>query len=217
MNPVSLRRSATIALYALCIAGGMWNTLHGSETFIKTLTPFILLAEACAAFVLSYELTTKSIAGAFGVCALTFLCAASGANFGFPFGDIAYTGALGPKVLDVPLVIPFVWLMVLVTSFSAAERILKFKHIVVASIVATAFDAVMEFAADSLDLWHWQGGAPAELNFISWFCISYLGISLLKKYATEKPTDPFVPHILIAQLIYFLVSDIGMRFLPWHA
>ena len=213
MSPVSLRRTATIALYALCIAGGVWNTLHGSGTFIKTLTPFILLAGACAAFVLSYQLTPKSIVSALAVCVMTFLCAASGANFGFPFGDFAYTGALGPKVWGVPLVIPFLWLMVLVTSFSAAERILRFKHVVVASIVATAFDAVMEFAADSLDLWHWQGGAPAELNFISWFCISYLGISLLQKYATEKPTDSFVPHILIAQLMYFLVSDVGMRFL----
>ena len=210
---MSLRRSGTIALYAVCVAGGVWNTLHGSGTFIETLTPLILLAGACAAFVLSYKLTPKSIASALAVCVMTFLCAASGANFGFPFGDFAYTGALGPKVLDVPIVMPFVWLMVLITSFSAAEGILRFKHVVVASIVATAFDAVMEFAADSLDLWHWQGGAPAELNFISWFCISYLGISLLQKYATEKPTDSFVPHILIAQLMYFLVSDVGMRFL----
>jgi uncharacterized membrane protein len=174
--------------------------------------PIVLFAIACSAFLLTYRLTMRNIGVAFSVVALTFVAEVSGANLGFPFGDFAYTNTLGPKLLDVPLVIPFLWLGVLITSWIAADRMLRYKHVVVAAIVATAFDAVVEFGADSLDLWHWQRGMPTELNFISWFAIAYAGISLLKKYATEKEADPIVPHLLIVQLLYFFICDIGIRF-----
>jgi uncharacterized membrane protein len=210
--PVSRRKLGTLALYAFFICAGLWNALRGYQPILKGLTPIIFIAVAVAALLLTYRLTIRSVGAALAVLLMTFIAEASGANFGFPFGDYAYTNALGPKILDVPLAIPFLWLAVLITSWNAADRILRYKHAIVAAIVATAFDAVLEFAADSLDLWHWQGGMPTELNFISWFAISYLGISLLKRYATEKNADPIVPHLLIAQLLYFVISDAGIHF-----
>ena len=214
---MSRRRLGTIALYVFFICGGLWNGLRGYPPVLKSLTPIILIAVAIAAFLLTYRITRRSVGSALAVLLMTFIAVASGVILGFPFGDYAYTNALGPKLLDVPLAIPFLWLGVLITSWTAADRFLRYKHVVVASIVATAFDAVLEFAADSLDLWHWQGGMPTELNFISWFAFSYLGISLLRRYAAEKETDPIVPHLLIAQLLYFFISDVGIRFFSLQA
>jgi uncharacterized membrane protein len=212
--PTSRRMLGTSVLYVFFICGGLWNVLRGYQPFMQSLFPIILFAVACGAFLLTYKLTIRNVCVAFGLVIMTFIAEAFGANFGFPFGDCAFTNALGPKLLDVPLAIPFLWLGLLITSWIAADRILRYKHVVVAAIVATAFDAVVEFAADSLDLWHWQGGMPTELNFISWFAIAYLGISLLKRYATEKEADPIVPHLLIIQLLYFFICDIGIRFFP---
>jgi uncharacterized membrane protein len=202
----------TYAFYAFFICGGLWSGLHANQPLVSGVLPIVLFAIACSAFLLTYKLTMQNVGVAFGVVVMTFAAEVSGANLGFPFGDFAYTNALGPKLLDFPLVIPFLWLGLLVTSWIAAERILHYKHVVVAAIVATAFDAVVEFAADSLDLWHWQVGIPTELNFISWFAMAYIGISLLKKFATEKDADPIVPHLLIVQLLYFFITDIGIRF-----
>lgn len=129
------------------------------------------------------------------------------------FGDYAFTDILGPKVWDVPLVIAFAWLGVLVSGWVAADRALRVKNVVVAAIVVTAFDGVLEFAADSLDLCHWRGGMPTELNYVSWFGISYIVLSILKEYGTERESSPIVPHLLFAELIYFLLTDIGVRFL----
>ncbi|MCX6142746.1 MAG: carotenoid biosynthesis protein [Ignavibacteriales bacterium] len=207
----------TGVLYLFFVCGGLWNVLRGYQSFMQSLFPIILFAIACAAFLLTYKVTIRNVGVGFSVVLMTFIAEASGANFGFPFGDYAFTNALGPKLLDVPLVIPFLWLGLLITSWIAADRILRYKHVVVAAIVATAFDAVVEFAADSLDLWHWQGGMPTELNFISWFAIAYLGIFLLRRYATEKEADPIVPHLLIVQLLYFFICDIGIRFVPPQA
>jgi uncharacterized membrane protein len=215
--PLSPRKLGTLALYVLFICGGWWNGWHGYQPLMPGVTPIVLFVISCSAFLLTYKLTIRNIGVAFGVVLMTFVTEASGANFGFPFGDYAFTNALGPKLLDVPLVIPFLWLGVLITSWIAADRVLRYKHVVVAAIIATAFDAVVEFAADSLDLWHWQGGMPTELNFISWFVFAYMGISLLKRYATEKEADPIVPHLLIVQLLYFFICDIGIRFFPPQA
>jgi uncharacterized membrane protein len=210
--PTSRRMLGTCVLYASFICGGLWSGLHVNQPLISRVLSIILFAIACSAFLLTYRLTMRNVVVAFSVVVMTFAAEVSGANLGFPFGDFAYTNALGPKLLEVPLVIPFLWLGLLITSWIAADRILRYKHVVVAAIVATAFDAVAEFAADSLDLWHWQGGMPTELNFISWFALAYVGISLLKKFATEKDPDPIVPHLLIVQLLYFFITDIGTRF-----
>ena len=212
--PLSPRTLGTFALYAFFVFGGLWNVLRGYQPFMQILFPIILVAVACGAFLLTHKPTIRNIGVAFGIVIMIFIAEASGANFGFPFGDYVFTNALGPKLLDVPLVIPFLWLGLLVSSWIAADRILRYKHVVVAAIVVTAFDSVVEFAADSLDLWHWQGGMPTELNFISWFAIACIGISLLKRYAIEKESDPIVPHLFIAQLLFFFICDIGVRFFP---
>jgi uncharacterized membrane protein len=214
LKTFSGRKLGTIALYALFVFGGLWNVLRGYQPFMQILFPIILVVIACGAFLLTYKLTIRNLVAAFGTVIMIFIAEASGASFGFPFGDYAFTNALGPKLLDVPLAIPFLWLGLLITSWIAADRILRYKHVVVAAIVVTAFDAVAEFAADSLDLWHWQGGMPTELNFISWFAIACLGISLLKRYAIEKEADPIVSHLLVAQLLFFFICDIGIRYFP---
>jgi putative membrane protein len=210
---ISRRQLAISGVYVFFLCGALWNTLQLFQPLMKAMTPVVLCAVAIAAWTLTYKLTLRNLAAGGVVIALTFVCEAAGVNLGFPFGDYSYTHLLGPKLLDVPIVIPFAWLSALVPSWVASERILRFKHVVVASIVVTAFDAVLEFAAESLDLWHWQGGRPTELNYISWFVISYLSLSFLKKCAEEKQSDPMVPHLLIAQLAYFALSDIGIRFI----
>lgn len=119
-------------------------------------------------------------------------------------------------MIDVPVVVPFAWLAVLIPAWVAADKVLRYRNIVAAAIIVTAFDGVMEFAADSLDWWHWRGGLPTELNYISWFGVSYLAFTILEKYAREKEPNPIVPHFLFAQLLYLALTDAGLRFLVQH-
>ena len=147
---------------------------------------------------------------------MIFLVEASGVNAGFPFGDYAFTNLAGPKVLDVPVVIPFAWLAILIPAWIVSDRILRYQHLVVASLIVVAFDAVLEFAADTMDLWHWRGGSPTELTFISWFGVSFMMLSILRKYSASRESNAIVPHFLIAQLIFFFLTDVGMRFIIPH-
>jgi uncharacterized membrane protein len=196
--------------YGLFLAGVLLNLAGSSRAFV---TPVAMALIGILSLLLTYELTWKTIAATSGVVVLLFLCQALGVNAGFPFGDFVYTNGLGPKLLDVPLVIPFAWLAILIPAWVSAGRILRYRNAVVAAIVVTAADAVIEFAADSLDLWHWEEGLPAELNYISWFGFSYVSFSILEKYARAKEPDPIVPHLLFGQLLYFALTDVGLRFL----
>ena len=207
------RRIFLTCLYLVVSVGAVWNTTRLFQPLMHFMTPSVLVAIGLLAMFLTYEVNLRSMAAILSVLLLTFMAEAAGVNLGFPFGEYAYTQLLGPKLLDVPLAIPFVWLAILIPSWSAAERFLRYKHIVVASILATAADAVLEFAADSLDLWHWKGGLPTELNFISWFIVSYLALAILQAHAKEKAAHWIVPHLLIAQLLYFFLSDAGIRYL----
>ena len=205
-----------ISIYALLTAGALGNVALEGPTVIIQATLLIMAAIGLTSWYLSFQFTAKSIGALIAVLLFIFLCMASGVNAGFPFGDYAFTNLAGPKVWDVPVVIPFAWLAILIPAWIAPDRILRYQHLVVASLVIVAFDAVLEFAADTMDLWHWRGGAPTELTFISWFGISYLSLSMLKKYSSPRESNAIVPHFLFAQLAYFFLTDVGTRFIVSH-
>lgn len=52
-----------------------------------------------------------------------FLVEAVGRSTGLPFGDYDYTGALGPRLLGVPLVIPLAWTWMAWPAWVAAARL----------------------------------------------------------------------------------------------
>jgi uncharacterized membrane protein len=213
---IPINRRKLIGLYSLSVLFAIGNLSRQFAFVAHWCAPLIMITVGTSALVLTYRFSLRAVSSFVAVLLIIFLCAASGANFGFPFGDFAFTDSLGPKVLDVPLVLLFTWMAILIPAWAAAGRFLRYKHVVVASIVVTAFDAVLEFAADSLDLWHWKGGLPTELNPLSWFGIAYLSFSILSRYAGEKEPSPIVPHLLYAQLLYFILSDTAIRFLSPH-
>jgi uncharacterized membrane protein len=211
------RRSAVLTgLYAFFVIGALLNMFAAYLLPLQLLTPFVMAIVGIAALTLTYEMNLRTIGAAGGTVIFVFVCQALGVSAGFPFGDLAYTNQLGPKVLDVPVTVPVAWLGILIPAWVAADKVLRYRSAVVAAIIVTAFDAVMEFAADALDLWHWRGGLPTELNYISWFGVSYLAFAILEKYAKEKEPNPIVPHLLFAQLLYFALTDAGLRFLVVH-
>ena len=190
-----------VLVYVALLVGALGNIALQGPTLIITLTLWVMAVIGLTSWYLSFRVTPNSLGALAAILLLIFLIEASGVNLGFPFGDFAFTNLAGPKVWDVPVVIPFAWLAILIPAWIASDRILRYQHLVVASLIVVAFDAVLEFAADTMDLWHWRGGSPTELTFISWFGVSYMMFFILKKYAAPRESNAIVPHFLFAQLI----------------
>jgi uncharacterized membrane protein len=214
---LSGRTFGLVAVYTVAVASALANVALPGPSLVIPSTLWIMAVIGLTSWHITFRLTSKSVGALGAILALVFLSLASGVNTGFPFGDFAFTNLAGPKVWDVPVVIPFAWLAILIPAWIASDRILHYQHLVVASLIVIAVDAVLEFAVDTMDLWHWRGGTPTELTFISWFGVAYLTLSIAKNYAAPKEANAIVPHFLFAQLAYFFLTDIGMRFIfPHH-
>ena len=143
-----------------------------------------------------------------------FIIEALGTNTGFPFSPYYYTDALGLRVAEVPLVIPFAWAMtaypVLLLSrrLAAAINPRVGGRLVFAGIGAfalTAWDLFLDPQMVSAGYWTWNHnavdlpgvpGIPA-VNYLGWLGASFV-LMLLLSMLPARTVSEAVPATLWA-------------------
>ncbi|MBL8995211.1 MAG: carotenoid biosynthesis protein, partial [Spirochaetia bacterium] len=139
-----------------------------------------------------------------------------GVNTGFPFGTYAYGKNMAPFIWNTPIAIGGAWLSVILSSVFLTRLLFQHARFVRqnttafalgAALLASAFDAVMEFAAVKLGYWSWHGDAVPIQNYLSWFVLSFIfSWPAFRTFAgSDKKISP-VWHLYPAQLVYFLIS-----------
>ncbi len=200
-----------VFVYIFFIAGGIWNSLGIFREAMAVTTPAVLILTAAAVLGLTYRLTWKSYLAAGAIFIATWAIEALGVHTGFPFGIFTYTDTLGLKVIGVSVVIPFVWLSVIASSDAVAGHFFQKFSVLLVGLFAVFFDFFLEFAADALDYWHWDGGFPPSSNYMSWFVISVAAVALLRD-TTKRRTHLRLPaHLCIAQICYFVITVVGIK------
>jgi len=130
-----------------------------------------------------------------------------GVKTGLVFGAYTYGFGLGPRLLDVPLVIGFNWTLVVMGAHGLVSLFSRgWWRIPLTGAAAVVFDYVMEpVAMDSrMDYWTWTGGPVPLQNYIAWFVIAALaawGLEVLRL----KPGGLFAKGYVVIQFIFFLV------------
>jgi uncharacterized membrane protein len=117
-----------------------------------------------------------------------FAVEAIGVATGFPFGTYDYSGELGPKLLDVPLIIPLAWTWMAWPAWVAATRLTKNAtiRIAVAGGGLAAWDIFLDPQMVAEGYWRWDSPTPALPgvagipigNYLGW-----LGFALLLMFA----------------------------------
>ncbi|MCW2605617.1 MAG: hypothetical protein JWO60_310 [Frankiales bacterium] len=119
-----------------------------------------------------------------------FLAEALGTATGVPFGDYAYAGSLGPRLLDVPLVIPLAWAMFGYPALLVGQRLASSAP--AAALVGGLALASWDLFLDPLLVGdgHWAfasrtgalPGAPAIplTNYAGWLLVAVLMLGLLQ-------------------------------------
>jgi uncharacterized membrane protein len=138
-----------------------------------------------------------------------------GVRTGEVYGPYHYSDMLGPKLGHVPVLIPLAWFMMVYPSWVVARSLLRgvearsVKGLVALSLVAamvmTAWDTVMDPPMAAAGNWTWeQGGAyfgvPFQ-NYFGWFLTTfwvYLGAGLLleKRIAGVKKSFAVLPVVV---------------------
>ena len=176
-------------------------------------------------FVLVLFTQVKNIAF-FGFVVLCFvtgmLVEMIGVKTGVLFGDYRYGPVLGPKLINVPLLIGINWFIVVYCSgvvvtifhnwlkskYTAEGRvlspaILNFSFILDAALLTTFFDWLMEPVAVRLGFWFWNGTGEIPLfNYVCWFVISSLLLAVFRRLRFDKE-NLFAVHLFFIQVLFF--------------
>jgi lycopene beta-cyclase len=148
------------------------------------------------------------------VAIVTWVAEAIGQTTGFPFGAYHYTDILQPQILNVPLLIPIAWFMLLPSAWVMGQQIIgkqdtwqkRTAFISISAAALTAWDLFLDPQMVAWRFWLWDNpngayfGIPIS-NYIGWFLVAAL-VTFLAQPAPLKP----MPLALIYAIVWFLQS-----------
>lgn len=175
-----------------------------NPSFFSPFTPYTLLL-TCFVFLIHSPLADKKFIFAFfSIAILGFIIEVVGVKTGLIFGKYSYGDGLGYKFLNVPLVISINWAMLICAGIIVVSRIFTNKIIVLvlAALLVTGIDLIIEQVAPKLDFWQFEGGLPDLQNYLSW-----IGVAFFTSYffypTIIKGNRTVSLIILILQIIFF--------------
>ena len=175
-----------------------------NPTFFSPFTPYTLLL-SCFVFLIHSTLADKKFLVAFfSIAFLGFIIEVIGVKTGLIFGKYSYGNGLGYKLLNVPLVISINWAMLICAGIIVVSRIFanKITVLIVAALLVTLIDLVIEQVAPKLDFWQFEGGLPSLNNYLSWIGVAFFTSYFF--YPTIIKGNRNVSFIiLILQIIFF--------------
>lgn len=116
-----------------------------------------------------------------------------GVTTSWPFGEYTYSDTLGPKIFDVPLVVPFAWVMIAHPCLVAARRIAKSWVFLYGAALMMAWDLFLDPLMVSAGHWTWvvkgshvpfQSEIPAS-NAFGWL-LSGMALMTILHFATPR-------------------------------
>ena len=175
-----------------------------NPSFFSPFTPYTLLL-TCFVFLIHSPLADKKFLIAFfSIAFLGFKIEVIGVKTGLVFGKYSYGDGLGFKLLNVPLIISINWAMLIFAGIRIVSGIFanKIVSLVVAAILVTLIDLIIEQVAPRLDFWKFEGGLPGLHNYIGW-----IGVAFFTSYffypTIIKGNLSVSLIILILQIIFF--------------
>jgi len=165
-------------------AVGPWLTLPGLGNIGFTLV-FVLFAVLHCARCEGWVRTGLFFAMA---AVISYLLEEAGVRTGLIYGPYHYSDLLGPKLGDVPVLIPLAWFMMIYPSWMVARAMLAGidtrtvmgigSLAAVAAFVMTGWDMVMDPGMAAAGNWTWEkGGAYFGVprhNYVGWVATTFL-------------------------------------------
>ena len=209
--------ASVIAVFYLVGVFGHYSSI--TREFMLLLTPWFLLVAGLVVVVPYWRQTGG--AGRLWVVAtylVTFSLEAIGVATGSVFGAYEYGTVLGFHLFEVPMIIGFNWVLVIlgflrgsqhlfIRSKVAERRSVRLAagiaSVAVPAAAALIFDYIMEPVAIRLDYWTWTDGYIPLRNYAAWFLIA-LGASTLFRLLRITFTSLLPLYYGVIQILFFL-------------
>ena len=182
---------------------GFFGILSDQKEFFLSSTPYVLTITLFLTVVNS-SIEKKFLIRLLFIFLLGLSVEIIGVNFSFFFGEYQYGNNLGIKIFDVPVVIGFNWVLLIIITGNFASRIFPksiLGKVVFGSIIMILLDLLIEISAPKLDYWEFSINPVPFSNYFWWFVFSIL-FHLI--YQSNKIKEYVVStNILLIHFLFF--------------
>jgi len=195
-----------IFIYIIFLVGVIGHTTAPIFESMVAITPFTLFI--MSTYVLYFTVKDNGsliIVWALGTYIVTFTLEAVGVHTGMIFGHYEYGDVLEPSLFDVPLIIGYNWVFVILGAAAIARHYSSHPLLfaLITGFIAVIFDSFLEPVAIQLGYWAWDTEYVPLQNYIAWFLISFVAAFSLKQFRLEF-YSPVAIHYVIAQMLFFI-------------
>lgn len=203
-NNQEFLRLSIFFLWLINISGFFGITSDQSEFFLST-TPYVL-SLTLLLLLLNHDLSdNKSKIGLVLIFFLGLIVEILGVNYGLFFGEYSYGANFGPKIYEVPYLIGFNWVLLIIATGSLSDKLIKGKEIykiLFASSLMVLIDLLIEKSAPKLDYWEFVISPVPFSNYLWWFIFSLCFQYIFFKTVKSKEYN-LSSNILLIQFLFF--------------
>ncbi|TNE55352.1 MAG: carotenoid biosynthesis protein [Bacteroidetes bacterium] len=130
-----------------------------------------------------------------------------GVHTGILFGQYQYGASLGSKFLEVPYVLGINWVILVISCSLLSHRLIRnmWGGIILAALLMTGMDFLIEPVAIASDYWSWSGGEVPWFNYLCWFLLAIPPLWVFRKFVIR--TEQSLVGIGLC-MVYFLFFGI---------
>jgi len=188
------------------LVGLILHAVPATLPYMLLLTPLVLLVFGVLAL---FPLAREGRKGVWLWALITYVVTLSleiiGVQTGKVFGAYQYGEVLGLQLAEVPLVIGFNWVIVVLGAARLSERLTASPLLsaLIVGAVCVVYDYALEPVAIGLDYWQWEGGHIPLQNYAAWFLIAALAGWVFRKFRITAETC--LPEWYVGiQFIFFI-------------
>ena len=203
MNKSTLLIAILVIFYTVGIVGLLLPAYHD---YFLSLSFFNLMLSFGIVLIARKSKISLFLLFMFVCIAYGFIAELIGTKTGLLFGDYSYGASLGYKMYGVPLVIGVNWALLIVSSASLVSTIKTtlFVRSVLAALLMTFLDVLIEPVAIKSDFWHWTNGSIPLYNYISWFFVALPIIYAYFKLNLAE-TNKVFNALFILMILFFTI------------
>lgn len=203
---LDFNKKVSIIIIWLFHLSGLLGLLYIDKNLFASLTPLNLFISTTLLFVNQTKASRLKFFIVFMIFFVGMLAEILGVQYGLIFGNYEYGNNLGLKLLGVPILIGFNWVVLTVICGSISEKIFnnsKVLAIIFGVILMLILDLTLEPIAPVLDYWEFSGSKAPIQNYIGWGLTS-LVTQYLYQYFYKNKEFIFSLNLFIAQFLFFL-------------
>ncbi|MFW3146094.1 MAG: carotenoid biosynthesis protein [Thermoplasmatota archaeon] len=205
---MAFRDKALWIMAILFFVGSIGHVLDVTRNLMLLLTPIFLLSMGL--LVLLPDMIGRRYILFLWVLVtylITFALEAVGVATGAVFGDYSYGSTLGPELFEVPVVIGFNWVIVIMGSSELVGRFVRHRlaGALSAGLAAMLFDIALEPVAMELDYWDWAGGTIPVQNYIAWFVIAAIMAYSYQYFGSRYGKKLLIAYLFLQTLLFLII------------